>query len=414
MSPSETSGHLGHLTVEEERKLQQVWANIIRLFGDQNISQGKPDCRGNGDLKMTGTSPKSGQLSLIDTAPDRIEEYRKIMTSKSPQVFKKRFWESIKAYNPDSIILRFLRARKWDVGNATTMLVSAINWRDEIRIEETIINRGESVMFETSHTQCVKDFVAQYKSGKSYVRGTDKDLHPVYVIKVKLHDPHAQSSQTMESYVLHNIESIRLLVREPNDKACLIFDLTGFGLRNMDFHLVKFMIQVFESRYPETLGLVLVHNAPFIFWGIWSVIKGWLDPVIASKIHFTRGNGDIERFIANDRRQKSYGGDDTWEYKYVEPVKGENALMEDTVKRDEIQAEREALAIQYEKETIQWMAFDPDSKQGKNCNTRRMEIATKLRDNYWSLDPYVRARTYFDRIGAVENKKVLNFDPVVG
>jgi hypothetical protein len=46
-----------------------------------------------------------------------------------------------------------------------------------------------------------------------------------------------------------------------------VFDLTGFGLGNMDFHVVKFIVQVFEARYPETLGAVLVHNAPFVFWG---------------------------------------------------------------------------------------------------------------------------------------------------
>jgi hypothetical protein len=71
----------------------------------------------------------------------------------------------------------------------------------------------------------------------------------------------------MEAYVLHNIESLRIGAREPDDKACLLFDMTGFGMRNMDFHLTRFIVEVFEARYPETLGRVLVHNAPFVFWG---------------------------------------------------------------------------------------------------------------------------------------------------
>lgn len=143
------------------------------------------------------------------------------------------------------------------------------------------------------------------------------------------------------------------------------------------------------------------------------MIKGWLDPVIASKINFTRGNGDLKKFISNERRQKSYGGDDAWEYKYSEPVAGENALMEDTAKRDEIQAERDTIIDEYLKDTAQWLALDSQSQQGKDANAKRMGIATKLRDNYWVLDPYVRARTYFDRIGAVENKAAVNFDPQV-
>jgi hypothetical protein len=71
----------------------------------------------------------------------------------------------------------------------------------------------------------------------------------------------------MESYALHNIETLRIMAKGTHDRACLLFDLTGFGLRNMDFQLVKFLMQIFEARYPETLEVILVHNAPFVFWG---------------------------------------------------------------------------------------------------------------------------------------------------
>lgn len=57
------------------------------------------------------------------------------------------------------------------------------------------------------------------------------------------------------------------MVKPPGDKACLLFDMTGFSLRNVDFHMVKFLAEVFEARYPETLGLTLIHKAPFAFWG---------------------------------------------------------------------------------------------------------------------------------------------------
>jgi hypothetical protein len=30
---------------------------------------------------------------------------------------------------------------------------------------------------------------------------------------------------------------------------------------------VKFIIQCFEANYPETLGLLLIHNAPWVFSG---------------------------------------------------------------------------------------------------------------------------------------------------
>lgn len=227
----------------------------------------------NGDelkVDFAGLKIKSVEDYLEETrqrVPDKTEVFRKLLTNKSPDHFRRRLWEAVKADNPDALVLRFLRARKWDIEKSISMLVSAVNWRSDMRLQEDVVIVGESVALKDAPTKDDKDFLEQYRSGKSFVRGTDNNHHPVYVVKVKLHNPNAQSSKCMENYVLHNIESIRLLVREPNDKATLIFDLSGFGLKNMDFHVVKFILEVFEARYPETLALVLVHNAPFVFWG---------------------------------------------------------------------------------------------------------------------------------------------------
>ena len=44
--------------------------------------------------------------------------------------------------------------------------------------------------------------------------------------------------------------------------------MTGFGMANMDYTPVKFMIKCFEANYPECLGAVLVHKAPWLFQGM--------------------------------------------------------------------------------------------------------------------------------------------------
>lgn len=233
------------LTVAEQGKLQQAWVHLFRLCGLHDLD-------GSGALSST---------------PDRTKQFLQIYKDKSTEGFRTTLWRFILSEHPDALLLRFLRARKWDVELAVTMLVSAMDWRNDNSIDQTIIRGGENVGLIESPTTDEKAFIAQYQSGKSYVRGTDKEGRPIYIIKVRLHDPNAQSSQAMETYILHNIESIRILSTYPLDKACLIFDMTGFGLRNMDFHVVKFLCTVFEARYPETLGLVLIHNAPFVFSG---------------------------------------------------------------------------------------------------------------------------------------------------
>lgn len=43
--------------------------------------------------------------------------------------------------------------------------------------------------------------------------------------------------------------------------------MTSFTLSNMDYAPVKFMIKCFEANYPESLGAVLIQNAPWLFQG---------------------------------------------------------------------------------------------------------------------------------------------------
>ena len=100
------------------------------------------------------------------------------------------------------------------------------------------------------------------------------------------------------------------------------------------------MIKCFEANYPESLGAVLIHKAPWLFSSIWSIIKGWLDPVVAAKIHFTKNREDLEKFIPPNQIMKELGGAEDWEYEYVEVKEGENNKMEDTATRDKLISER--------------------------------------------------------------------------
>ena len=55
-------------------------------------------------------------------------------------------------------------------------------------------------------------------------------------------------------------------------------------------HFLKMALQVVTEMYPETLGKMFMINAPFIFSGIWSIIKGWLDEKIRRKINMVGKN----------------------------------------------------------------------------------------------------------------------------
>jgi hypothetical protein len=91
---------------------------------------------------------------------------------------------------------------------------------------------------------------------------------------------------------------------------------------------------------------------------------------------------------------KELEGDEPYEYKYIEPIPGENDIMNDTATRDKIQEERTVMVQRFEEATRQWIA-------GEDVSADRDAIANELNENYWKLDPYIRARTLYDRIGMI-------------
>merc|ERR1712110_732072 len=59
------------------------------------------------------------------------------------------------------------------------------------------------------------------------------------------------------------------------------------------------------------------------------------DPVVASKIHFTKNTSDLEKYIP-----KELGGDDPFVYEYIEPKEGECDRLQDEATRNKMLQDR--------------------------------------------------------------------------
>jgi len=94
-----------------------------------------------------------------------------------------------------------------------------------------------------------------------------------------------------------------------------ILDLSGFGLaqcgqKTMD--QVKLYITTDNTCYPETLGTMLVINAPYLISSVWGMIKGWLDPRTVTKIEIISSTEAsmkrLKELIDSDHLPRRYGG----------------------------------------------------------------------------------------------------------
>jgi len=281
-------------------------------------------------------------------------------------------------------------------------------------VDDDIMKNGELSSLEAANgsdpakKRLGEDFLAQMRLGKSFLHGVDMNGRPMCFVRVRLHKQGEQSEESLERYTVFVIESARMVLQPPVDTACVVFDMTGFSMANMDYAPVKFMIKCFEANYPESLGVVLVHKAPWIFQGIWKIIKGWLDPVVASKVHFTNNNEEMESYVPKPQIISELGGDEDWTYQYIEPVPGENDIMKDTETRDKLLAARAEIVKEYEAVTLEWIHGTGDVEGIKK---KRNEIAGKLKVDYWGLDPYLRARSYYDRVGMINPGGRIQFYP---
>lgn len=134
---------------------------------------------------------------------------------------------------------------------------------------------------------------------------------------------------------------------------------------------------------------------------------------MASKVHFTKNANDLEQFIPRDRLPKELEGDEDWEYQYVEPQLDENKIMEDTGKGDALIAERQELAKEIQDATISWLlaSSNKDKEAISVAEEKRNGLINKLRRHYWDLDPYVRARSLYDRVNIIQGGGKIQFYP---
>lgn len=114
----------------------------------------------------------------------------------------------------------------------------------------------------------------------------------------------------------------------------------------------------------------------------------------------TYGREGLEEFIHPNQIIKELGGAEDWEYSYEEPVPGENDAMKDTATRDALQRARDDLTHQFEAATKDWIT-EPEGARSNEIKAKREAIAVQLRENFWKLDKYVRARSLYDRRGNI-------------
>lgn len=240
-------GRPGNLTKEQEVKLQELWIATLKVFGvgphpangvekeeDLHSQAGEvPEKKKKRSLfgrKNKGEDSDGKQSDKLADTEDKYgqtKEFYQVLATQKPEDLRRAFWSMVKHDNPDALLLRFLRARKWDVQNALVMLISTMHWRlHEMNIDDDVIKNGESAALADSLNSsdvAVKkegtDFMTQLRMGKCYFHGTDKEDRPMCIVRVRLHRQGEQSEASLERFTVYTLETARLMLVSHVDTA---------------------------------------------------------------------------------------------------------------------------------------------------------------------------------------------------
>uniref|UniRef100_A0A7N6AKS6 SEC14 like lipid binding 1 n=1 Tax=Anabas testudineus TaxID=64144 RepID=A0A7N6AKS6_ANATE len=190
----------------------------------------------------------------------------------------------------DEHILRFLRARDFNMDRAREILCQSLTWRKQHQVD---------YLLETwTSPQVLQDY---YTGGWHH---HDRDGRPLYILRLGQMDTKGLVRALGEESLLRHVLSINeegLRRCEENTKVfgrpiscwtCLV-DLEGLNMRHLWRPGVKALlriIEVVEANYPETLGRLLILRAPRVFPVLWTLVSPFIDENTRKKFLIYAGN----------------------------------------------------------------------------------------------------------------------------
>lgn len=216
-------------------------------------------------------------------------------------------------------LLRFLRARKFNVKNAFTMIKDDVLWRSE----QNRINLSKESAQEVLNCNIGEI----YRYFPVWFQGFDKQMRPVSyrqfgkfeiwnVLKLTTIERLIRFHAWETEQALRSMYSLSATSGYNIETFVLVIDAAGWNMKLATadaFAFIKGMATTDSDHYPERLGTMVIINAPSVLSFAWRVVQGFLDSVTKEKIKILSTNPEewqpiLQHLIDIDQIPQQYGG----------------------------------------------------------------------------------------------------------
>ena len=412
------SGHVNNLNPIEQIKLQVVWILMMKFllnpfdgFEKLNYKQKLNYCkklykqllpllpRDNFDEEGEIKFKNELEIQNFSLHPESLIEnffecssIEEVAEKMDSNPLSQEFYDQFGCDDPDTLLLRFLRARKWNLIESLLMIIDTLYWHRSFGVG-SILKQGESA---------VKEYLLT--CGKHYAWNVDYKGRLVIWITSKLHDKNKQTLHENLVALVFLIEHARRLMAPGNENVTLIFDLADAPLASLDIPSIQGDIQVLQNYYPECLGQCFIVDAPWIFHGIFRIVRGFLDPVVAAKIELIKSS-EIIKYVHPSMVTKRYvGGCDPIQFKHiVDPKNGETRINPD------LDVNALNCQIKNVRKDLIWMTLNQRPREAFNPEGKRTSLRADLKELTAKWETGILPENHYHRCGVLSKTGQVNW-----